>query len=157
MRARQEHQHGQLHFRRIQLTTALKCSRETDKPTVGAKTFRRIRRAGLAENRQRQLVELRTASRAVANRTSHPIRNDCSMRRGNVDATALDGREILGGSDLWLIKMPAINERCVSSQQLNWRGLNMIALADPFTRGTIGLFRHVIALGEERLLSIFPR
>src|SRR5205807_4348279 len=137
------HQHGQLHFRRIKLTTALKCSRETDKPTVGAKTFRRIRRAGLAENREWQLIELRAASRAVANRTSHSFGNDCSMRRGNIDATALDGRKILGASDLWLIKMTAINERCVGSQQLNRRDLNMIAFADPFTRGTIGLLRHV--------------
>src|SRR5437660_12174654 len=119
MGARQKHQDGELHFRRIQLTTALKCSGKSDKPSIRAKSFRRIRRAGFAVNRQRQLVELRAASCAVADRTSHPFGNDCSMRRGNVDATALEGRKILGGSNLWLIKMPAINERCVSSQQLN--------------------------------------
>ena len=79
------------------------------------------------------------------------------MRRGNVDATALEGRKILGGSNLWLIKMPAINERCVSSQQLNRRDLNMIALADPFTRGAVGLLRHVIALGQARLISTLTR
>ena len=79
------------------------------------------------------------------------------MRRGNIDATALDGRKILGASDLWLIKMTAINERCVGSQQLNRRDLNMIAFADPFTRGTIGLLRHVIALGDARLSSTLAR
>src|SRR5437867_13429610 len=99
MRARQEHQDGELHFRRIKLTITLKCSREADKPSVRAKTFRRICRAGFAEHRQRQLVELRCASCAVANRARHSFGNDCSMRRGNVDATALDWREILGGSN----------------------------------------------------------
>src|SRR5256885_2591839 len=110
MRARQEHQYGQLHFRRIQLTTALKCSGKSDKPSIRAKSFRRIRRAGFAENRQRQLVELRAASCAVADRTSHPFGNDCSMRRGNVDATALEGRKILGGSHLLLVKKAPLNQ-----------------------------------------------
>src|SRR5947208_13396752 len=121
MRARQKHQDCELHFRRIQLTISLKCSRKSDEPSVRAKSFRWICRTGFAENRERQLIELRCASCAVANRACHPVRNDCSMRRDNVDATALDWREILGGSKLWLIKMPAINQRGVSSQQLNRR------------------------------------
>ena len=79
MRARQKHQYGETHFRGIKLTIALKRSGKSDEPSIRAKSFRRICRAGLAENRQRQLIELRAASRAVANRTSHPVRNDCSM------------------------------------------------------------------------------
>src|ERR1041385_3895667 len=111
MRARQKHQDSELHLRRIELSITLKRSRKSNEPSVRAKSFWRIRRAGLADDRQRQLIEPRAASGAVANRARHPVGNDGSMRSSNVNATALDRREILGASNLWLIKMAAVNER----------------------------------------------
>src|ERR1700740_1311602 len=96
----QEYEHCQLHFGRIKLSIALKCSRKPDEPSIRAKSFRRIRRAGLAENRQRQSIELRAASCAVANRPSHPVGNDGSMRRSNVDLRTLDSIEIFGAGNL---------------------------------------------------------
>ena len=66
------------------------------------------------------------------------------MLERNVEVRAFDWTEIAGGRKVRFKQMSAVHQSRVGGEQLNRRNLNMIALADSFTRVAIALIGNTI-------------
>ena len=126
----------------------MKRTGKSNEPPVRAKASSWERRPRLAENRQRQRTEFRAPSRAVSNRTRHAFADDLLMLQSDVELRSFDWMKVAGGRNMRFKQVTAVYQSRVCGEQLNRRNLNMIALADSFTRVAIALIGNTIGFRD---------
>src|SRR5881296_1357019 len=70
------------------------------------------------------------------------------MLERDVEVRAFDWTEIAGGGKVRFKQMAAVHQSRVGGEQLNRRNLNMVALADSFTRVAIALIGNTIGFRD---------